>query len=537
MVNVLFRAGILHAPLPIPETDFPIVQYADDTLLIMQACPQQLLALKQLLHDFSRATGLRVNYSKSSMMAINIDEQNLAHLANVFGCATGSLPFTYLGLPLGTTRPSVQDLSPIVDQVERRLNASARFLGYGGRLELINSVISSLPNHFISSLKVHKTIIKIFDRSRRHCLWAKRDEDTSSSHSLAAWTAVCRPKNHGGLGIKNIELQNKALLLKQLHKFYCKENTPWVNLVWRQYGHGAPHAQSSRGSFWWRDIFSLVDIYRSITISQIGNGESTLFWKDFWTNGATLCNQFPRLFSFARSEDTAVAEFALTTDLTTLFTLPFSMEAHAEYEQVQHLIADTNITGDLDTRRFIWGSTSYTSSRFYQYIFSAVPCDRALRAIWKSRCLPKLKVFVWLLFKDRLNTRDMMLRRQWHFISGPTCVLCQDQVLETRDHLFFECTFAKNCWNTCHIIWDMDLAIEARYATARLIFAGPCFMEIVACVAWNVWKERNDHIFRGILPSFQRWRVRVQSDLMLHQFRVKTALVQPLVDWVASIFI
>jgi hypothetical protein len=67
------------------------------------------------------------------MMAINIDEQNLAHLANVFGCATGSLPFTYLGLPLGTTRPSVQDLSPIVDQVERRLNASARFLGYGGR--------------------------------------------------------------------------------------------------------------------------------------------------------------------------------------------------------------------------------------------------------------------------------------------------------------------------------------------------------------------------------------------------------------------
>jgi hypothetical protein len=130
-----------------------------------------------------------------------------------------------------------------------------------------------------------------------------------------------------------------------------------------------------------------------------------------------------------------------------------------------------------------------------------------------------------------------MLCRQWHFISGPTCVLCQDQVLETRDHLFFECTFAKNCWNTCHIIWDMDLAIEARYATARLIFAGPCFMEIVACVAWNVWKERNDYIFRGILPSFQRWRVRVQSDLMLHQFRVKTALVQPLVDWVASIFI
>jgi hypothetical protein len=35
MVNGLFHAGILQAPLPIPNTDFPIVQYADDTLLIM----------------------------------------------------------------------------------------------------------------------------------------------------------------------------------------------------------------------------------------------------------------------------------------------------------------------------------------------------------------------------------------------------------------------------------------------------------------------------------------------------------------------
>jgi hypothetical protein len=106
---------------------FPIVQYTDDTLLIMQACPVQLLALKQLLHDFARETaGLQVNYCKTSLMPINIDVQTLGQLANTFGCAMGSLPFPYLRLPLGTTRPSVQDLSPIVDQIERRLSASAR---------------------------------------------------------------------------------------------------------------------------------------------------------------------------------------------------------------------------------------------------------------------------------------------------------------------------------------------------------------------------------------------------------------------------
>jgi hypothetical protein len=184
----------------------------------MQACPHQLLALKTLLQTFADATGLRVNYSKSCLLPINVDENQLQLLANTFGCAVGSLPFTYLGLFLGTSRPTIQDLSPIVDHIERRLNASARFLDYGGRLQLINSVLSTLPNHYLTSLKINKTIIKIFDRSRRHCLWAK-EEDSSSVNSLAAWPLVCRPKKKGGLGIKNLEIHNQALLVKQLHKF------------------------------------------------------------------------------------------------------------------------------------------------------------------------------------------------------------------------------------------------------------------------------------------------------------------------------
>jgi hypothetical protein len=68
MMNGLFQAGELVAPLNIPNTDFPIVQYADDTLLILQACPTQLTALKVVLEKFAQATGLRVNYSKSCLI-------------------------------------------------------------------------------------------------------------------------------------------------------------------------------------------------------------------------------------------------------------------------------------------------------------------------------------------------------------------------------------------------------------------------------------------------------------------------------------
>ena len=170
MVNHLFRIGQLQAPLPIPNSDFPIVQYADDTLIILKACPVQLLALKQLIEDFALATGLRVNYAKSSLYPVNVSEEHLLSLAQTFGCTTGQLPFTYLGLPLGTTKPTIQDLSPLVGLVERRLNASARFLGYGGRLEFVKSVLSTLPTFFMCSLKLQKTIINICNRAQRHCL-------------------------------------------------------------------------------------------------------------------------------------------------------------------------------------------------------------------------------------------------------------------------------------------------------------------------------------------------------------------------------
>jgi hypothetical protein len=45
--------------------DFPIIQYADDTLLIMPADLDQVRALKITLEKYSKFTGLRINYNKS----------------------------------------------------------------------------------------------------------------------------------------------------------------------------------------------------------------------------------------------------------------------------------------------------------------------------------------------------------------------------------------------------------------------------------------------------------------------------------------
>ena len=56
-----------------------------------------------------------------------------------------------------------------------------------------------------------------------------------------------KPKDKGGLGVKNLRLHNEALLIKQLDKFYRKANVQWVRLIWgKYYTQGAPHVKREK---------------------------------------------------------------------------------------------------------------------------------------------------------------------------------------------------------------------------------------------------------------------------------------------------
>jgi hypothetical protein len=129
IMNSAMHRGLLN--LPIPErcgSDFSIVQYGDDTLMVLEACPKQMVDLKALLNTFAESTGLRVNYHKSSIYQINVMPERMEHLANTFGCQIGTFPVPYLGLPMGLTKPRVEDFLPLVQRIERRLSSTSNFL-------------------------------------------------------------------------------------------------------------------------------------------------------------------------------------------------------------------------------------------------------------------------------------------------------------------------------------------------------------------------------------------------------------------------
>lgn len=165
------------------------------------------------------------------MVPLNVDEEKFDILANTVGRSEGTLPFTYLGLPLSLTRPTVADYWPLVSRCERRLSSISSFLSQAGRLELTNAVFSALPTFTMCTYLLPKTVVKQVDKFRKHYLW--RGCDINKTPPKAAWIKlVCIPKVSGGLG--NLFVQNESLLLKHLHKFFNKLDIPWVHLIWER---------------------------------------------------------------------------------------------------------------------------------------------------------------------------------------------------------------------------------------------------------------------------------------------------------------
>jgi hypothetical protein len=132
-------------------------------------------------------------------------------------------------------------------------------------------------------------------------------------------------------------------VLKFLHKFYKKEDTPWVDLIWNTYYETKiPHASKPCGSSWWRELLKLVPIYRGISFTKVGDGKSVLFWKDLWLHDLNI-DKYPRAFSYVLNEDILVQEFLSKDRLSQLFNLPLSHEAMNEVRSLQAEVAHVQL--------------------------------------------------------------------------------------------------------------------------------------------------------------------------------------------------
>ena len=145
--------------------------FVDDTILFCDANEEQILHVRMLLLCFQAVTGLKVNTLKSEMVPIG-EVPNVHVLTEILGCWIGSLPITYLGMPLGASHKSLTIWNPILEKIEWKLAGWKKmYLSKGGRLTLLKSTLSSIPTYFLSLFTIPTHVANKIERLQRDFLW------------------------------------------------------------------------------------------------------------------------------------------------------------------------------------------------------------------------------------------------------------------------------------------------------------------------------------------------------------------------------
>ena len=173
--------------------------YIDDTLLFCEANKDQLKFLSWILMWFEALSGLRINLNKSEIFPIG-SVANAVELAAELGCGIGSLPTSYLALPLGAKHKGVGVWDTVEDRFRNRLASwKSQYISKGGRLTLIRNTLSSLLIYFLSLFRMLISFGSRLEKIQREFLWG--GGSLEKKPHLVKWITVCTTKKNGGLGL------------------------------------------------------------------------------------------------------------------------------------------------------------------------------------------------------------------------------------------------------------------------------------------------------------------------------------------------
>ena len=123
---------------------------------------------------------------------------------------------------------------------------------------MIKSVLTAIPLYYLSMFKAPVAIIKEINRIQRNFLWEARGEEKKVA--WIKWELCCNAKENGGLGVKNIDKFNKALVAKWVWRALTEKNRFWVKVVEAKYGRMEDWVFTvgrKKGSVWWEDLRKL----------------------------------------------------------------------------------------------------------------------------------------------------------------------------------------------------------------------------------------------------------------------------------------
>ena len=189
--------------------------FADDSLLFCQASVEECQQLIIILEQYERASGQAINRDK---MTLFFSKNTRAEVKDIIQGMLGAQVMTdcekYLGLPMLPGKSKVNTFRGLKEKITKRVMGwKEKFISKVRREILIKTVAQAIPTYTMGIFKLPKSLCDDINSTLAK-YWSGQTKDEKKIHWIN-WNKLCRPKNNGGMGFRDIHAFNLAMLAKQ----------------------------------------------------------------------------------------------------------------------------------------------------------------------------------------------------------------------------------------------------------------------------------------------------------------------------------
>ncbi|GAA0168096.1 hypothetical protein LIER_22896 [Lithospermum erythrorhizon] len=158
--------------------------------------------------DLSYKSGQVVNKEKSScILSHKVSQARVSIVLKDTGFRQGCLPFTHLGILIHKGKKQVILFDDMMEKVRLKLASwSSNFLSYGGRITLLQSVLTALPIYDLQVMKMPEHVQSKLERTLNKFLW--------DGIPWCKWNKVLAPFEEGGLNLRSFQDIHNSFMIK-----------------------------------------------------------------------------------------------------------------------------------------------------------------------------------------------------------------------------------------------------------------------------------------------------------------------------------
>ncbi|KAA3475505.1 reverse transcriptase [Gossypium australe] len=425
--------------------------FADDCMMFGEATEQGAKNMKDILNEYAKCSGQCVNFNKSTIFySSNTSQAAKESVTAMLGVRNSSNPEKYLGLPNMLGKKKKAAFQNILDKISLKIDSwSTRFLSQGGKEIFIKSVLQAIPTYPMSCFLLPKTLCEMIEGKLARFWWQK-GAGKRGIH-WCKWSHLCRSKEEGGLGFRNMAQFNVALLAKQGWRLLTSPNSLVARVFKAKYYPDCGFRDSHLGnssSYVWRSIWAAKATLEMGLIWRVGSGEKISVFNDAWIPKYGNVRLIPYVDNL---HFVKVAELINSNQRKWNRSLIESTFPANEAELILQIPLTQHSQGDL----LVWAgelSGEFSVRSSYKLLQNNDPTvydlqdiyDGFYSKLWKIDIPLKIKLFIWKISLNYIATRVNMSFR--NLTSSSLCPRCGSGE-ETTNHLFRVCPTSVMIWS------------------------------------------------------------------------------------------